>query len=78
MTSLSHAGELRGATLQHHVGAVVELVEHREARRGRERVPRQRARLVHGPERCEHVHDVGSPAERADGKTAADHLAEAA
>ena len=55
---------------------VVELGEHREPGRGRERVPRERARLVHGPERRELVHHVGAPADRGEREPAADHLAE--
>ena len=46
------------------VGVVVEQLEHGEPGGGGERVPRQRARLVHGPVRREHGHHVGPAAER--------------
>ena len=58
------------------VRVVVELGEHRETRRGRERVPGERARLVHGTERRELVHHVGAPADGREREPAADHLAE--
>ena len=51
-------------------------LERREARRHRDRIAGQRARLVHRPERREPVHDVAPPAEGADGHAAADDLAE--
>ncbi len=47
------------------------------ARRGGERVPRERPRLVHGPAGRQRVGQLGPPAEGADGEAATDHLAEA-
>ena len=56
---------LRG--LSSGVRRVVELGEHREPGRGGERVPRQRAGLVHGPERRELVHHAARPPTAASG-----------
>ena len=69
-------GEASGARLELDVRRVVELGDGRESRRGRERVSRERAGLVHRPERCQLVHHVGAPAERGERQSAADHLAE--
>jgi hypothetical protein len=51
-------------------------LERGEARCGRQRVARQRPRLVHGPGWRELIHQIGAPAERARGKASANHLAE--
>ena len=58
------------------VHGVVRRAEGGQAGRGGDRVPGQRAGLVHRPERAPEVHDVGPPAESADRQAAADHLAE--
>src|SRR5450432_2681809 len=58
-------------------GALVEALERREAGRDGQGVPGQRARLVHGPERRDDVHDVGPAAINAHRKAAAHDLAEA-
>ena len=53
-----------------------ERAQRRDARRHRERIAGERARLVDGPERSDLLHDLAPPAVRADGQPAADHLAE--
>ena len=53
-----------------------EALERREARRHRDRIAGQRARLVDGPERRDAFHDVAPAAECADRHAAADDLAE--
>mmetsp|Transcript_34298 Transcript_34298/g.85468 ORF Transcript_34298/g.85468 Transcript_34298/m.85468 type:complete len:348 (-) Transcript_34298:500-1543(-) len=52
-----------------------EDLERLDARRHRERVAREGARLVHGTRRRDHLHDVLTPAVRAHGEAAADDLA---
>ena len=74
---LEALGQRGGPVAEELVGAVVEQVERGEAGGGRERVPRQGAGLVHGPERREVVHDLGPPTEGAHVEAAADDLAEA-
>ena len=74
---LQPAAEHLGPARQHRVRRVVEVVEGGEPGRRGQRVPRQRARLVHGPERGERRHDLGAAAEGADRQAAADDLAEA-
>ena len=54
-----------------------QLVENRATRRHRQRVARQRARLVHVAGRGEPLHQRPSAAERADRQAATDDLAEA-
>ena len=56
---------------------VVELVEHGQAGRGGERVPAERARLVHGTVGREHRHHIGPAAEGGQRQAATDDLAEA-
>ena len=75
--SAGPAAEAGGPAGEQLVGLGVEQVERGQAGGGRQRVPGQRAGLVHGPERRQHAHDVGPAAERADRQAAADHLAEA-
>src|SRR5690606_24650315 len=58
------------------VGGGGEQLERGEPRRGGERVPRQGAGLVDGPERRHLAHDVAAAAVGADVEAAADHLAE--
>ena len=55
---------------------VAQPPQHRQAGRGRERVSRQRPRLVHVSGRGEPAHDLGAPAERRERQTAADDLAQ--
>ena len=60
---------------QAHVRLVVEQLERRDPGGDRERVARQRARLVDGARGREHAHQLGAAAERRSGQAAADHLA---
>src|SRR5438874_61881 len=52
-------------------------IEHHAASRHRQRIPRQRARLIDGPRRRHFLHHVLAAAEASHRKSAADHLAEA-
>ena len=58
------------------VASASSCAERGEPGRGRERVPRERAGLVHGAERRELVHHVGAAADRGEREPAADDLAE--
>ena len=70
-------GEPRGAALELVVDLrVAQPPQHREAGRGRERVPAQRARLVDGAGRRELLHHLGAAAERGERQAAADDLPE--
>jgi len=59
------------------VRLLVQALEHREAGRGRERVARQGARLVDGPERGQLRHEVAPASERGQRQATSDHLPEA-
>jgi len=56
---------------------LAEALQHGETGRGRERIARQGARLVDGPERGELRHDVTPAPERSKRQASADHLPEA-
>ena len=56
--------------------ALPDDLQRRETRRHCDRIARERAGLVHGPERRDLLHDVAPAAERAQRQAAADDLAE--
>ena len=68
--------ELCGGRVDVRVDVVVAWPQRREAGRGRDRVPGQRARLVDRADGRELGHDVGAAAERRGREAAADDLAE--
>ena len=74
---LQRAGEACRPPAQRLVVGGTYRIEHGAARCGGHRTPRQRARLVHRARRGQHVEDVFSAAEGADGEPAADDLSEA-
>src|SRR5580704_13403663 len=60
------------------VGVLAERVQRRDARRHRERAPRERSSLVHRTGWCDLLHEAAPAAIGANRKAAADHLAEEA
>ena len=68
-------GQPRGERREAHVGELVEQLERGDPRRHRQRVARQRARLVDLAGRGQHPHQLAAAPDRGGRQPAADHLA---
>src|SRR6266545_6223864 len=68
--------EPRASSLEVIVDLRRQASQYRKSRRGRERVSRERARLIDAADRCEAFHQLGPAAEGCQGEPSADDLAE--
>ena len=75
--SLHPIAQRRAEFLELLVGAVLgKLLQRRHTRRHRQRIARQRPRLINRPTRRQQLHDIRATAKCADRQPAADNLAE--